>query len=33
VKLKTLVSADSTTALTEVLGVSMPDFGPLKASA
>jgi len=33
VKLQTSVSADSTAAFTEVLGVSIPDFGPLKASA
>ena len=33
VKLQTLLSADNTAALTEVLGISIPDFGPLKASA
>jgi hypothetical protein len=33
VKLQALIAADSTAALSEVLGSSIPDFGPCKATA
>lgn len=33
VKIETVIAADSTAALSKVLGGSIPDFGPLKATA